>query len=74
MCIFAYGQTGAGKTYTMEGEPDNPGLIPRTIEMVFEDVQKWMKDGWEYATVTLSCMEIYINTVRDLIDSKNETN
>ena len=45
--IFAYGQTGAGKTYTMMGvEPENPnfeenqGLIPRTLKHLFEEIEK----------------------------------
>ena len=36
MCLFSYGQTGAGKTYTMEGgrAPEQRGIIPRTIAKV----------------------------------------
>ena len=36
--IFAYGQTGAGKTYTMFGEaqPDFEGIIPRSAKLIFE--------------------------------------
>ena len=32
-CIFAYGQTGAGKTFTMMGDAKKPGLIPRISEV-----------------------------------------
>ena len=37
MCIFAYGQTGAGKSYTMmgKGEGDNEGIIPRLCKDLF---------------------------------------
>ena len=36
VCLFSYGQTGAGKTYTMEGGrgPEQQGIIPRTIAKV----------------------------------------
>lgn len=34
-CIFAYGQTGAGKTFTMMGDRKKPGLIPRISEVRF---------------------------------------
>ncbi|PQE16843.1 kinesin motor domain-containing protein [Rutstroemia sp. NJR-2017a BBW] len=37
-CIFAYGQTGSGKSYTMMGTPDQPGLIPRTCEDLFQRI------------------------------------
>jgi kinesin family protein C1 len=38
VCIFAYGQTSAGKTYTMEGgmTEETLGLVPRSVRMVFE--------------------------------------
>lgn len=40
--IFAYGQTGTGKTHTMEGDKNNPdekGIIPRTFEHVFKSIE-----------------------------------
>lgn len=33
--LFAYGPTGSGKTYTMQGTPEQPGLIPRTLDRLF---------------------------------------
>ncbi len=38
--IFAYGQTGAGKTYSMEGKLGSPhrGIVPRTVEHIFETI------------------------------------
>ena len=38
MCIFAYGQTGAGKSYTMMGKADDEGIIPRLCRDLFEKV------------------------------------
>nr|DAD42018.1 TPA_asm: hypothetical protein HUJ06_000248 [Nelumbo nucifera] len=36
VCIFAYRQTGTGKSFTMEGKPDSPGVVPRAIEALFK--------------------------------------
>ena len=36
---FAYGQTSSGKTFTMNGSETDPGLIPRAIKDVFEEIQ-----------------------------------
>ena len=51
VCIFAYGQTGSGKTYTMMGRPEAPeqkGLIPRSLEQIFQASQSLQSQGWKY--------------------------
>ena len=51
VCIFAYGQTGSGKTYTMMGRPEAPeqkGLIPRSLEQIFQSSQSLQAQGWKY--------------------------
>ncbi|CAN8318891.1 unnamed protein product [Cochlearia groenlandica] len=51
VCIFTYGQTGSGKTYTMTGRPEKPeqiGLIPRSLELVFKACQSLVAQGWKY--------------------------
>jgi hypothetical protein len=51
VCIFAYGQTGSGKTYTMMGRPGHPeqkGLIPRSLEQIFQTRQSLQPQGWRY--------------------------
>lgn len=42
VCVFAYGQTGSGKTYTMEGggEDGQEGMIPKTIQKIFEETER----------------------------------
>ncbi|PIN02357.1 Kinesin (KAR3 subfamily) [Handroanthus impetiginosus] len=69
VCIFAYGQTGSGKTYTMMGRPgppDQKGLIPRSLEQVFETRQILQAQGWKYE-MQVSMLEIYNETIRDLL-------
>ncbi|XP_047178509.1 kinesin-like protein KIN-14C, partial [Vigna umbellata] len=69
VCIFAYGQTGSGKTYTMMGRPDEPdlkGLIPRSLEQIFQTSQSLKDQGWKY-TMQASILEIYNDTIRDLL-------
>lgn len=51
VCIFAYGQTGSGKTHTMLGNPDIPdegGVIPRSLEQVFQTSQSLSAQGWSF--------------------------
>ena len=50
VCIFAYGQTGSGKTFTMEGDEtgQHVGIIPRTIEKIFEETNGLIDKGWKY--------------------------
>lgn len=69
VCIFAYGQTGSGKTYTMMGRPhsiDQKGLIPRSLEQIFETSQRLSAQGWKYK-MQASVLEIYNETIRDLL-------
>lgn len=65
-CIFAYGQTGSGKSYTMMGTPDQPGLIPRTCEDLFQRIEASNSPHISY-TVRVSYFEVYNEHVRDLL-------
>ncbi|PKU42397.1 kinesin-like protein kifc3 isoform x1 [Limosa lapponica baueri] len=65
VCIFAYGQTGAGKTYTMEGTPANPGINQRALQLLFSEVRGKAAD-WDYA-ISVSAAEIYNEALRDLL-------
>ncbi|KAJ4911318.1 Kinesin-3 [Raphanus sativus] len=74
VCIFAYGQTGSGKTYTMMGKPGNveeKGLIPRCLEQIFETRQSLRSQGWKYE-LQVSMLEIYNETIRDLLSTNKE--
>lgn len=65
-CIFAYGQTGSGKSYTMMGTPDQPGLIPRTCEGLFDRISGEQNGSITY-NVHVSYFEVYNEHVRDLL-------
>nr|XP_060638693.1 kinesin-like protein KIF9 [Anolis sagrei ordinatus] len=65
--IMCYGQTGAGKTYTMTGMTENylnRGIIPRAIQQVFKSVEE---HGSQFISVRISYMEIYNETIFDLL-------
>ncbi len=56
------------------GQGENEmGLVPRSVQMVFETLKTYEKSEWEHISVTLSCTEIHIETVRDLLCTTNET-
>jgi kinesin family member C2/C3 len=65
VCVFAYGQTGAGKTFTMQGTPEQPGVNVRAIRDLFRLADS-RSDTMEYE-VRLSMMEIYNERIRDLL-------
>ncbi|CEF59557.1 Kinesin-like protein KIFC3 [Strongyloides ratti] len=64
VCIFAYGHTGSGKTYTMDGPDSNPGIVKRAISELFKilDDQKEILES----KITVSMIEIYNEKIRDL--------
>uniref|UniRef100_A0A6N2KTI6 TIR domain-containing protein n=1 Tax=Salix viminalis TaxID=40686 RepID=A0A6N2KTI6_SALVM len=70
-CIFAYGQTGTGKTFTMEGSPENRGVNYRTLDELFRLSQE--RSGIMRYGLFVSMMEVYNEKIRDLlIESSNQ--
>ncbi|GLT62689.1 hypothetical protein SLA2020_353070 [Shorea laevis] len=73
--IFAYGQTGTGKTYTMEGEckrsktgsngelPSEAGVIPRAVKQIFDTLES---QNAEYS-VKVTFLELYNEEITDLL-------
>ncbi|CCK68501.1 tubulin-dependent ATPase KIP3 KNAG_0B00520 [Huiozyma naganishii CBS 8797] len=63
--VFAYGATGCGKTYTVSGTRENPGIIFRTMEELF--VKMDALAGTKDFELTVSFLEIYNETIHDLL-------
>ena len=73
VCIFAYGQTGAGKTYTMQGPKDNPGVNLRTISLLFDKLNKNSKEmEYEYK-IKISLLQVYNETIIDLLNNDKKS-
>eukprot|EP00762_Andalucia_godoyi_P005586 ANDGO_00512.mRNA.1 Kinesin-like protein KIN-7L len=66
--IFAYGQTSSGKTFTMHGVPDCPGIIPQAVSDIFSSLAA--KVDREFL-VRVSYLEIYNEVVRDLLSPQS---
>lgn len=66
--IIAYGPTGTGKTYTMEGPHDgeNRGIIPRCTEEMFQHIQHWRGPQCKFL-VRASYLQIYNESISDLL-------
>ncbi|XP_071318104.1 kinesin-like protein KIF22 [Trachinotus anak] len=70
--VFAYGPTGAGKTHTMLGSSEQPGVIPRAVREVFNLVKAKDEDeGWDYS-IGMSYLEIYNEKVLDLLSLSSQ--
>lgn len=65
------GQTGSGKTYTMDGPPDQPGIIPRTVKLLFNTMESSKHVGWNYS-ISVSFLEIYNEVIYDLLSNENK--
>lgn len=67
--IFAYGQTGTGKTFTMEGSSaeSEMGIIPRTFNQIFERIEN-ASESEEYM-IRVSMLEIYNEKLKDSLSS-----
>ncbi|XP_051695746.1 kinesin-like protein KIF22 [Oryctolagus cuniculus] len=67
--VLAYGPTGAGKTHTMLGSPEQPGVIPRALMDLLQLTREEGAEGRPWAlSVTMSYLEIYQEKVLDLLD------
>ncbi|KAH9699119.1 kinesin-like protein KIN-7N [Citrus sinensis] len=67
--VFAYGQTSSGKTFTMNGSADNPGVISLGVKDIFDAIQ--MMSNREFL-VRVSYMEIYNEEINDLLAVENQ--
>ncbi|XP_017697414.2 kinesin-like protein KIN-14R isoform X2 [Phoenix dactylifera] len=65
VCIFAYGQTGTGKTFTMEGTEEARGVNYRTLEELFRIIRE--RQGLFQYEITVSVLEVYNEQIRDLL-------
>lgn len=70
VCIFAYGQTGTGKTFTMEGTHDNRGVNYRTLEELFRVANE--RNGLFKYDISVSVLEVYNEQIRDLLASSTQ--
>ena len=62
--IFAYGPTGSGKTYTMRGDKENPGIIYRCMEEL-------LMKSHGITKIAVSYLQIYCETIQDLLTPVN---
>ena len=69
VCIFAYGQTGSGKTHTMQGYGDDAGVNTRSLEQLFLLAAE--RQGVCAYEIKVSLVEIYNETIRDLLEPKD---
>jgi kinesin family protein 18/19 len=67
--VFAYGCTGAGKTYTMLGTPESPGIMALTLQDMFSKIMELEADYSKMVAykVLVSFLEIYNENIRDLL-------
>eukprot|EP00327_Prymnesium_parvum_P006600 CAMPEP_0182806980 /NCGR_PEP_ID=MMETSP0006_2-20121128/5888_1 /TAXON_ID=97485 /ORGANISM="Prymnesium parvum, Strain Texoma1" /LENGTH=1608 /DNA_ID=CAMNT_0024932631 /DNA_START=18 /DNA_END=4844 /DNA_ORIENTATION=- len=73
-CLFAYGQTGAGKSYSFVGYGNNRGIVPQVCDEVFRRKIEIEQSGTTKLQVTFSMMEIYNEKIRDLLNPNHKTN
>ncbi|XP_074920840.1 kinesin-like protein KIF22 [Chelonoidis abingdonii] len=73
--VLAYGPTGAGKTHTMLGSPEQPGVIPRALRDVLQMTREAScspgGEEWDYS-VSMSYLEIYQEKVLDLLEPSQQ--
>ena len=68
--IFMYGQTTSGKTFTMLGSPNSPGVLPCALRDVFNYINSPEKKNFIF-NVYVSYLEIYNENIHDLLTDSN---
>ena len=69
--VFSYGITGAGKTYTMLGNDENPGIIVWILKELYKKISECKN---RENLIKLWYLEIFNKNIRDFISNKNEKN
>ncbi|KAK9691794.1 hypothetical protein RND81_09G220600 [Saponaria officinalis] len=64
VCVLAYGQTGTGKTFTMEGTTDQLGIVPRALKELFRQASV---ETTKSITFSMSMLEVYMGNLKDLL-------
>ena len=72
VCVFAYGATGSGKTFTMQGANGNEGVLPRCASFIFDEKERLSKHN-EILLIYFAAIEIYNENVFDLLNKKTKT-
>ena len=67
--VFAYGATGSGKTFSMAGSPENQGIMSRSVQYIFESIEK---QTGRTAKLRMSYLEIYNEQIRDLLNPSDD--
>ncbi|MCD7452409.1 Kinesin-like protein KIN-8B [Datura stramonium] len=67
--IFAYGSTGSGKTYTMVGTEDDPGLMVLSLNTIFDLIKN--DKSSDVFQVTCSYLEVYNEVIYDLLEKSS---
>lgn len=70
--VFAYGNTGAGKTHTMIGSTTDPGIMVRIMNDLFNYSQKAGNSQGNVYKVTVSFLEVYNENIKDLLSETEE--
>lgn len=68
--VFAYGATGAGKTYTMLGTEEQPGIMMLSIKELFRSIEEYAVER-DYK-LKVSYVEVYNENIRDLLAMRDE--
>ncbi|CEM35002.1 unnamed protein product [Vitrella brassicaformis CCMP3155] len=69
LCVFAYGMTGAGKTHTMTGTSEEPGLTPRALDFIFQEIDAARRRSPDIKIrASVSVLEVYCEQIRNLLD------
>ncbi len=67
--VFSYGQTSSGKTFTMNGNSNQPGIIPQAIHFIFESIQQYPEREF---LIRVSYMEVYNEQIKDLLSNTRD--
>lgn len=69
--LFAYGATGCGKTHTISGTPEKPGIIFLTMQELYERMKE--REDEKTVEISVSYLEVYNETIRDLLVTPDPT-